>query len=170
MWLWEKHPGPVPGTQTKWASFEASAIVLATREMFPRVCSRKIMDRSHASDLLGTTKVRIPLWSSLNRCLAQSIQRGYNWCGKAHKHHQSSPPSTGCPLWLRVVQQVGKLNQHAPAYHPLDTHDDFQWQFLLSKAASSSGLPTRCPLWLSCRWTSTRVSIWVHRGNPFCKK
>ncbi len=65
VWLWEKHPGPVQGTQTKWASFEASAVgeasavALATREMFARVCSRKIIGTSHASDFVATTKVRI---------------------------------------------------------------------------------------------------------------
>jgi len=26
VWLWQQHPGPVPGTQTKWASVEASAV------------------------------------------------------------------------------------------------------------------------------------------------
>ncbi len=37
-----------------------------------------------------------------------------------------SGPSIWCPLWLRVVQQMAKLNQHPPAYHPVDAHDDFQ--------------------------------------------
>jgi hypothetical protein len=46
VWFWEKHPGPGPGTQTKWASVEASAVVLATRQMFARVCSRKMMGHS----------------------------------------------------------------------------------------------------------------------------
>jgi len=27
VWVWEKHPGSLPGTQTKRASFEASAVV-----------------------------------------------------------------------------------------------------------------------------------------------
>ncbi len=126
-WLWEKHPGSLPGTQIKRASFEASAVVLATREMFARVCSRKMMGPSHAYDFLATTKVRIQLWSSLNRCLGQSSQRGTTDGAKGIRTHQSSPPSTGCPLWLRVVQQMAKLNQHPPAYHPVDAHDDFQW-------------------------------------------
>ncbi len=78
MWLWQKHPGLVPGTQTNWASFEASVLANLPPGKCLRVfCSTKIMGTSHASDFLATTKVRIQLWSSLNRCLGQSIQRGY---------------------------------------------------------------------------------------------
>ncbi len=103
VWLWEKHPGSVPGTQTKCASFQASAVVLATREMFTRVCSRKMMGPSHASDFLATTKVRIQLWSSLNRCLGQSIQRGYNRWGKGHKH----PPVQPTIHWIPMMTFSG---------------------------------------------------------------
>ncbi len=156
----------------KCSSRRVQYLVLATREMFARVCSRKMMGPSHASDFLATTKVRIQLWSFLNRCMGQSSQRGYNRWGKGHKNPPVQPtihwmpimtpcgttdgqtqpaptsvPSSGCPWWLSVL-----------------------WQFLLSKAASISALSTVCPLWICCRWTSTRVSIWFHRGNPFCKK
>jgi len=34
--LWQKHPGPVPGRETKWASFEASALP----ELAPEKCLR----------------------------------------------------------------------------------------------------------------------------------
>jgi hypothetical protein len=166
VWLWQKHPGSVPGTQTKWASFEASAVGLATREMFAHVCSRKIIGPSHAWGFLAETKVRIQLWSSLNRCPGQSIQRGYNRWGKGHKHPPVQPtihsmlimtpcgttagqtqpgptsiPSTGCPWPLSVVRQ-----------------------FLLNKAASTSTLSIRCPLWLCCTWTSPqqhKLITWV---------
>ncbi len=48
------------------------------------------------------------------------VQRA--WEPTSPAHH----PSTWCPLWLRVVQQMAKLNQHPLAYHPVDAHDDFQ--------------------------------------------
>ncbi len=119
--LWEKHPGPVPATQTKWAKFEASAVgdtsavVLATREMFAHVCSRKIIGLSHASDFVATTKVRIQLRSPLNRCLGQSIQRGYNRWAKGHKHPpvgQSELTATNAPVgrsvhWMPCVFSFG---------------------------------------------------------------
>jgi len=36
---------------------------------------------------------------------------------------------TWCPLWLCVVQQMAKLNQHPPAYHSLVAHYDFDWYY-----------------------------------------
>jgi hypothetical protein len=114
--LWEKHPGSLPGTQTKRASFEASAIVLATREMFAHVCSRKIIGPSHASDFLATTKLHIQLWSSLNRCLGQSSQRGYNRWGKGHKN----PPAQPTIHWMPIMTPCGTTDgqtQPAPTIH-----------------------------------------------------
>jgi hypothetical protein len=117
VWLWEKHPGPVPGTQTKWANFEASAVgetsavVLTTREMFARVCSRKIIGLSHAADFVATTKVRIQLRSSLNRCLGQSIQRGYNRWVKGHKHPPVQPTIHWVPIITPCATTDGQTQQ-----------------------------------------------------------
>jgi len=119
LWGCGRNPGPVPGTQTKWASFEASAVSDLPPENCLRVFTIKIMGPSHASDLLGTTKVRIQLWSFLNRCPGQSIQRGYNRWAKGHKH----PPVHRMP----IMTPWAKLNQHPPAYHPLDVHYEFHW-------------------------------------------
>jgi len=98
VWLWEKHPGPVSGTQTKWATVEASAVVLATREMFARVCSRKMMGRSHASYFLATRKVRIQLWSFLNRTACHRSREGTTDGQMGTSSHQCRPPSTGFQL------------------------------------------------------------------------
>ncbi len=105
VWLWVLYPAHKPrGRVLRQVQQQTSAVVLATTEMFARVCSRKMMGPSHASDFLATTKVRIQLWSSLNRCLGQSSQRGYNtWC----KGHENPP-----------VQ---------PTIHPLDAHYDSVW-------------------------------------------
>jgi hypothetical protein len=40
-----------------------------------------------------------------------------------------------------------------------------------SEPASTSAPFTRCPLLLSCGWTSFKwVNIWFHLGNQFCRK
>ncbi len=73
--------------------------------MFARVCSRKMMGPSHASDFLATTKVHIQLWSSLNRCLGQSSQRGYNRWRKGHEN----PP-------VQPTIHLARVNQQPPMH------------------------------------------------------
>jgi hypothetical protein len=74
--------------------------------MFARVCSRKMMGPSHASEFLATTKVCIQLWSSLNRCLGQLSQRGYNRWPKGHENPPVQPT-----IHLAGVKQQPPMHQ-----------------------------------------------------------
>ncbi len=127
MWLWQKHPGLVPGTQTNWASFEASVLANLPPGKCLRVfCGTKIMGTSHASDFLATTKVRIQLWSSLNRCLGQSIQRGYPKLDEICLNLPQSEMLSQNSFFLTLQQSIfchlvlPLLNQlpHLPTYAP----------------------------------------------------
>ncbi len=82
--------------QTKWASIEASSVVLATREMFARVCSRKMMGPSHASSTLSS----------------------YN---KSPYSIMELPEQVPGPVDPERVQQMGQRAQAptSPAHHPL---------------------------------------------------
>ncbi len=102
LWGCGRNPGPVPGTQTKWASFEASAV----SDLPPEKCLRVFLAERLWVPVMHQTcwvqqKSVFNYGASWTGARASRSREGTTDGPKGTSTHQSSPPSTGCPLWLR---------------------------------------------------------------------
>jgi hypothetical protein len=99
------------------------------------------MGPNHALDFLATTKVRIQLWSSLNRCqrgVQQVVQRA--WEPTSPAHHplgRSEPEATNAPVEDEALDAILGMNQK----HILPAESYWFFPSLLCPKKFSSYLP-----------------------------